>query len=87
MSYRLHIKSSAEREMARLPKPIRERIDLRIHELTEEPRPDGAIKLAGHSDLYRVREGDYRIVYVVEDEKLIVLVVRVAHRKDVYRGF
>jgi mRNA interferase RelE/StbE len=56
-----------------------------IELLKENPRPPKAIKLAGHDDLYRVRIGDYRIVYSIEDNKLVVYVIRIAHRRDIYR--
>ena len=57
-----------------------------MDELCFAPRPIGSVKLEGEENLWRIRVGDYRIVYTIEDKKLIVLVVRIAHRKDVYRG-
>ena len=53
--------------------------------LAKEPRPKGVKKLSGADDLYRIRVGDYRVVYQIRDDRLIVLVVRIGHRKDVYR--
>ncbi len=65
---------------------MRRRIGRRIDSLADQPRPDGVVKLTDVSPpLYRVRESDYRILYAIEDEQLIVLVVRIAHRSDVYR--
>jgi mRNA interferase RelE/StbE len=64
---------------------VQERIVGRIEELAAEPRPRGAVKLQGEDDLYRIRVGDYRVVYTIRDEELIVLVLRVGHRRDVYR--
>jgi mRNA interferase RelE/StbE len=66
-------------------KKDRQRIVKRIEQLGDEPRPAECQKLSGH-DRYRIRQGQYRIVYGVEDDKLIVYVVKVGHRKDVYRA-
>ncbi len=56
-----------------------------IESLERNARPSGVVKLSGSDDLYRVRAGDYRIVYQIEDAKLIVLIIKVGHRRDVYR--
>lgn len=86
MTYAIRIKHSAERAMSRLPKADRARIDRHILALADHPRPSGAILLKGGGlGLWRVRVGDWRIVYQVQDEVLIVLVVDVAHRREVYR--
>ena len=58
---------------------------LRIENLAENPRPPGAIKLAGQ-EAYRIRVGDYRVVYAIADERLVILVVDVGHRREIYRG-
>lgn len=80
------IKPSAAKELASLSrKKDRQRIVARIRRLAEDPRPPGAQKLSGR-DLYRVRQGVYRIVYMIQDGQLIVVVVKIGHRKDVYRG-
>jgi mRNA interferase RelE/StbE len=85
-SYRVLIKKSAAKELEAVPgKKDRQRLIERIRSLSEEPRPHGAEKLSGSTDKYRVRRGDYRVLYEVEDDVLIVNVVRVGHRKDVYR--
>jgi mRNA interferase RelE/StbE len=84
--YRVLIKPSAVKEIEAIPrKGDRQRIVKRIEGLAEEPRPVGCQKLSGQ-DRYRLRQGQYRIVYAVEDDLLTVYVVRVGHRKDVYRG-
>jgi len=84
--YRVLIKPSAAKEIEAIPnKKGRQRIVRRIQELATDPRPPGVQKLSGH-DRYRIRQGSYRIIYGVEDDKLIVYVVKVGHRKDVYRG-
>jgi mRNA interferase RelE/StbE len=84
--YKVVIKPSASKEIgAAGQKKDRQRIVLRIQSLSENPRPFGCEKLSGHLDRYRVREGNYRIFYSIDDEKLLVDVVKVGHRKDVYR--
>ena len=84
-SYRVLIKPSAAREIEAVDqKKVRQRIVKTILALAVEPRP-GCEKLAGENERYRVRVGRYRIVYSIADDERVVLVVRVAHRKDVYR--
>lgn len=82
--YSIEIKASAAREIEDLPTVDRRRVVERIGALTNEPRPRGCEKLAG-GERYRIRQGDYRIVYSVEDDRLIVWIVKVGHRRDVYR--
>ena len=82
--YRLLIKPSAVKEIEAIPfKKDRQRILERIAKLADNPRPFGCEKLSGQ-DKYRVRQGRYRIVYAVEDEILLVYMVKVCHRKEVY---
>lgn len=83
-SYELRILPSAAREIEALPLPDRKRIVQRIGELAADPRPRGATRLKG-TDHLRVRVGRHRIVYRVQDRELIVLVVKVGDRRDVYR--
>ena len=84
--YKVSIKRSAVKEIEAIPqKKERQRIIRRIGQLANDPRPPGSRKLSGH-DKYRIRQGAYRIVYSIEDMELIVVVVKVGHRKDVYRG-
>jgi len=83
--YRILIKPSAVKEIEAIsPKKDRQRIVGRISKLADNPRPPGCEKLSGQ-DKYRIRQGRYRIVYSIEDQDLIVYVVKVGHRKDVYR--
>ena len=85
-SYRVLIKPSAAKEIEAVDqKKDRQRIVARILALADEPRPIGSEKLAGQSDRYRIRIGRYRVVYSIADDDLVVVVVRVADRKDVYR--
>ena len=84
--YKVSIKRSAVKEIEAIPqKKERQRIIRRIGQLASNPRPPGSRKLSGH-DKYRIRQGAYRIVYSIEDKELIVVVVKVGHRKNVYRG-
>ena len=86
MVYQIEIKRSARKEMQTLPRRDQHRIAATIEALAEKPRPAGVRKIIGADDLYRLRVGDYRVVYQVCDCRLIVLIIRVAHRKDIYRG-
>lgn len=84
--YRVSIKRSAVKEVEAIPqKKERQRIIRRIGQLADDPRPAGSKKLSGH-DRYRIRQGTYRIVYSIANEKLMVMVVKPGHRKDVDRN-
>ena len=85
MPYQIEIASAARRALGRLALDVRQKIDVAILSLESNPRPSGCVKLSGGLDLWRVRAGDYRVVYQIRDEKLLVLVVRIGHRRDVYR--
>jgi mRNA interferase RelE/StbE len=84
--YRVLIKPSAVKELENIPgKKDRQRIVERISALADDPRPHGSQKLSG-KDRFRLRQGAYRIIYAIEDDALVVYVVKIGHRKDVYRG-
>ena len=83
--YRVEFKRSAEKAYAKLPDDMKRRIASRLHTLEENPRPDGVKKLKGLENLYRVREGNYRVIYTIEDQVLLVLVVAIGDRRDIYR--
>jgi Cytotoxic translational repressor of toxin-antitoxin stability system len=85
MAYSVLFAPPAERQFKALAEPIQKRITRRLRTLKENPRPQGVKKLAGEDDLYRLREGDYRIIYAIRDKELIVLVVKIGDRKEVYR--
>ncbi len=85
MPYRILVRRSALKELEALPGKIRVRITSEIEALATDPRPAGAIKLTG-ADLYRIRAGEIRVVYSIEDDRLIVIIVRVGHRGDVHRN-
>ena len=85
-AYKVLIKASAGRELERLgTKADRARIVERIQALAGDPWPHGCEKLAGHSDRFRIRRGNYRIVYLVDDHQREVTIFKVGDRKDVYR--
>lgn len=84
--YKLRIKKSAAKELEAIPrKSDRRRIVSRIEALAENPRPNGCRKLSG-SERYRIRQGPYRVVYAIEDDQLVVYVVKIGARKSVYRA-
>jgi len=86
MAYTIRIKRSARKELAAIPLPQRRRIAAKSDALGENPRPQGARKLRGTQEAaYRIRVGDYRIIYLIEDDRLVVCVMSIGHRKDVYR--
>jgi mRNA interferase RelE/StbE len=82
--YELRIKPSVAKDMRGIPKPQVKRILARMEALCEDPRPVGCEKLSAQ-ERYRIRQGDYRILYTVDDAVVTVEVVKVGHRKDVYR--
>lgn len=85
-SFRLFVKRSAAKEIEAIEqRRDRERVVAAIGALADDPRPTGAEKLAGREAPYRIRVGDYHVVYSIEDNALIVWVVKVGHRRDVYR--
>lgn len=83
--YAVDFLASAAKTLSNLDDAVRRRIARRIDRLAAEPRGGGAIKLRGADDVWRARVGDYRILYRVEDQRLFILVIRIGHRRDVYR--
>lgn len=83
--YQVLLERSAERDLRRLSAEVHDRVIEAIRELSNDPRPPGCRKLAGTKDDWRIRVGDYRIVYEIADAVRIVRVHRVRHRRDVYR--
>ncbi len=82
--YTIEYKKSVEKDLRTLSTAALKAVVRRIQSLTDDPRPQGAIRLQGQLGLYRVRQGDYRVIYSIHDEILTVLVVKVGHRGDVY---
>jgi mRNA interferase RelE/StbE len=85
MAYEIVVQPSAARELRKLPREMRKRIGRKIDELASEPRPPDAKVLQGNEGFLRVRVGDYRIVYTIREKTLIVLIVRIGHRREIYR--
>jgi mRNA interferase RelE/StbE len=83
-SYEIVFRKSVAKDLRALPKRDVRRILNRIRALADEPRPAGCEKLSGR-ELYRIRQGVYRIVYSIEDTQLVIVIIRVGHRRDVYR--
>jgi mRNA interferase RelE/StbE len=84
-AYSVGLRASAEKQLAALDKPVRERVAAAIDALAETPRPSGAIAMQGAAGLLRIRVGSYRVVYTVSDRELIVLVIDIGHRREIYR--
>jgi len=85
MKYKILVAEQAIKDLEKLPGKIRRQILEKIDSLADNPRPPGSEKLQG-ADLYRIRSGDYRVIYKIKDDNLIVLVVRIGHRKGIYRN-
>jgi mRNA interferase RelE/StbE len=83
--YTIIIKKSAEKEIANLPLLIVEKLYKEFIVLSKTPRPDGVKKLSGFKNLYRIRINDYRVIYSIEDNVLIIHILKVGHRKDIYK--
>jgi mRNA interferase RelE/StbE len=84
MGYSIEIISKAEREFLKLPESIQRQIRKQILSLENNPRPFGSTKLKD-SEFHRIRSGDYRVIYSIDDENKAVKILSIAHRKDVYR--
>lgn len=84
MSYRVEFTTAAARQVRKPPRPARDRVLEAISGLREDPRPPAAKKLVGEQTAWRIRIGDYRVIYDVFDGELVVTVVRAGHRRDVY---
>ena len=83
--YKIEISRSAEKQLKKLPREDQQRIVKAILALAGEPVPRGARKLAGYDDVFRIRVGRYRILYTVSSGKLVIIILKMGHRKDVYR--
>ena len=84
-SYEIEISSSAEKQLRKLPRKEQERIVQAILPLSREPLPRGSRKLSGYEDVFRIRIGRYRILYSVSSRKLVIIILKIGHRRDVYR--
>jgi mRNA interferase RelE/StbE len=85
LAYRIEFAPRAVRQFKAIDRSVQRRLARRIDSLSADPRPPGVKKLAGEDDLYRVRVGDYRILYQIQEQRVVVLVVGVGHRSEIYR--
>ena len=86
MSFRLEYKNSVKKELRKLTKTDRVAIIHKIELLKEKPRPEGSAKLKGSNDLFRVRHGDYRIIYQIKKSVLVIMIIRIGHRREIYKN-
>jgi mRNA interferase RelE/StbE len=86
LKYRIEVKRSAAKALKKIPKPDRKRISEKIESLAGELPSTEITKMKGDNPFHRIRVGDYRIIYEVQDEVLVILIVKVGHRKDIYRN-
>jgi mRNA interferase RelE/StbE len=84
VTYQIEITRDALKTLAKLDKPIRRRLQAAIDRLGDDPRPSGVIALKGLPDYLRIRVGDYRVIYRIEDGRLVVVVVAIGHRREIY---
>lgn len=85
MAYAIVLKPAALRDLRKLPEDVKRRVATRVDALASDPCPQGAESLPGEPDLYRIGVKEYRIIYQLEKKALVVLVVRIGHRPEVYR--
>lgn len=85
MIYKVEFSNSATKQFNKLSPQLQYRIQNKIDELVIEPRPNGVKKLQGDDNSYRIRVGDYRVIYQIEDDVLLVTVIKVKHRNEVYK--
>ena len=87
MTYRIEVKKTAAKALRKISKPDQKRIGEKIDSLAEDlPNPE-ATKMKGNNPFHKIRVGDYRIVYEIQDDILVILIVKIGHRKDIYRNF
>ena len=85
MTYSIVTPKAVQKQLDALPNDVYDRVSVKIQQLAENPRPDGVVKLKGFDNEYRIRIGDYRVRYEINDEELIIILLQCKHRKDVYK--
>lgn len=85
MTYKICFSKPAQKQILEIPKTDVKKIARKIEKLADDPLPPGNEKMAGMDNCYRIRQGDYRIIYTIQDEKLLVLVLKIGHQREVYR--
>lgn len=83
--YALFVAPAADRQLSKLPQEVQDRLDLAIDALADVPKPPGSAKLQGYVSSWRIRVGDYRIIYELDEAAREIIVTRVAHRREAYR--
>ena len=86
MKYRIEVKKSAAKALKKIPKPDLKRIGMAIDDLSENPPDPDTTKMRGNNPFHKIRVGNYRIVYEIYDDKLLILIIKIGHRKDIYRN-
>jgi mRNA interferase RelE/StbE len=86
VTYQVEFTKKASKQLDKLSKDLQQKIKTKVQELADNPRPGGVVKLENSDDRYRIRVGDYRVLYEIQDDLLIVSVIRVGHRREVYRN-
>ncbi len=86
MSFRLEYKSSVKKELRKLTQHDRVTIVQKIELLKEDPTPEGSAKLKGSRDLFRIRHGDYRVIYQLQKDVLVIIIIRIGHRREIYKN-
>ena len=83
--YRIDVSATAERQLRKLEPEVRALIVDAIKNLASNPRPRGSRKLRGYEDVFRIRKGVFRIIYSIEDDRLLIIILKVGHRREIYR--
>lgn len=86
MDYDIQYKSSVKKDLKKLNQSDRKSIVNKIEKLKKDPKPQGSAKLKGSADLYRIRQGDYRVIYRLANNVLVVVIIRIGHRSDIYKN-
>lgn len=86
MEYRIKIAKSAFSRLKQLSEDIKTRLIKTINGLSTNPRPNNRVPIKGKKNAYRIRKGNYRIIYTINDDILLILIIRIGHRKDIYRN-
>ncbi|NEQ65696.1 MAG: type II toxin-antitoxin system RelE/ParE family toxin [Symploca sp. SIO2D2] len=85
MIYTIITPKAVQKQLDALPDEVYDRVAVKIQQLAEDPRPDGVVKMKGSDNEYRIRIGDYRVRYDINDKELLILLLQCKHRKDIYR--
>ncbi len=87
LTYTIEIQTKAKRQLKSFEKQTQERIAKAVNQLAKNPRPNNSKALKGFHEIFRIRVGDYRVIYEIRESELIILVVEIDHRREVYRGY